>query len=120
MKQRTCHFALPKHTRLQNPIQFDRVFRNPAYRLTRAQFLLLAASNNLNHSRLGMVVGRKAAPSAVIRNRIKRILRESFRHRALAPFDIVVLAKSTNVNDEKPDLRDTVDSLFNEFESKSR
>lgn len=67
-----------------------------------------------------MVVGRKAAPSAVKRNRIKRVLRESFRHRAMAPFDIIVLAKSTNVNDEQPDLRDTVDSLFNELESKSR
>ena len=35
--------------------------------------------NCLSHPRLGIVVSKKISKSAVIRNKIKRILRESFR-----------------------------------------
>ena len=36
-------------------------------------------NNCLSHSRLGIVVSKRISKSAVIRNKIKRILRESFR-----------------------------------------
>jgi len=57
---------------------------------------VLAASNELTHPRLGTAVSIKAAGNAVNRNRIKRLLRESFRlHRELLDgFDLVVLVRS--------------------------
>lgn len=51
--------------------------------------------NAAGHARLGLTVGRRAAPRASARNRVKRALREAFRQRAasLPPVDVVVLAR---------------------------
>lgn len=43
------------------------------------KFNILYASNALGYSRLGLVVAKKNVPSAVRRNRVKRVLREFFR-----------------------------------------
>lgn len=61
-------------------------------RLFTAHFVLYIAENNLPYHRLGTTVSRKIG-KAVIRNRIKRFLREIFRaHRELIPrhYDVVV------------------------------
>jgi ribonuclease P protein component len=49
-------------------------------------------SNGLDHARLGLSVGVRAAGGAVRRNRLKRLLREWFRHHqhATPPCDVVV------------------------------
>lgn len=51
---------------------------------------------NQDGPRLGLVVSRRVSTKAVVRNRIKRQVRESFRlHRvALGTFDIVVAAQA--------------------------
>ena len=41
----------------------------------------MARVNDLHHHRLGLAVSKKACSGAVKRNRIKRIIRESFRRR---------------------------------------
>lgn len=45
--------------------------------------------------RVGLVIAKKNVRLAVQRNRVKRIIRETFRHRQheLAPIDIVVLVR---------------------------
>ena len=55
---------------------------------------VLARSNRLGGARLGMAISRKRVPKAVCRNRIKRVIRDSFRHhrRELGDLDIVVLS----------------------------
>jgi len=54
---------------------------------------LKAARNELEYSRWGLVVSRKVG-SSVVRNRIKRMLREILRQAALKPgWDIVVLTR---------------------------
>lgn len=47
-------------------------------------------------ARLGMAIARKAIPTAVARNRLKRKLREIFRERRaeFAAVDIIILAKA--------------------------
>jgi len=80
---------------LQKPEQFQRVFQQ-AIRTGDRCFRVLARRNELFHDRLGMAVSKKACPKAVGRNRIKRVVRESFRaHQAARPaapaLDIVVL-----------------------------
>jgi len=56
---------------------------------------LLATPNQLQHPRLGMAISRKVANKAVSRNRIKRVIRESYRHwqTRLDSLDIVILGR---------------------------
>ena len=58
-------------------------------------FTLFARRNGLGRARLGMAVGKKAVRRAVDRNRIRRLVRESFRHHKndLSSLDIVFLAR---------------------------
>jgi ribonuclease P protein component len=80
--------------RLTRATDYGRVFRQP-YRLSDALFTLLARPNGLGYARLGLAISKKNIKAAVARNRIKRLIRESFRqHRALLPdVDIIVMAK---------------------------
>ncbi len=65
-------------------------------RLEGSCFLALAAESETGASRLGVTVSRKVG-GAVVRNRIKRLVREIFRHGREAlgttPIDIVVIAR---------------------------
>ena len=63
--------------RLRRRIDFDRVFQRGA-RLDGRLFLLVAAANDLLRDRLGLAVNRRVG-GAVVRNRVRRLLRESFR-----------------------------------------
>jgi len=80
--------------RLRKKAQFDRVFRRGA-RLDGRLFTLLVAANGGSQDRLGLAVSRRVG-DAVVRNRARRLLRESFRRLPAAgrpPVDLVVLAK---------------------------
>ncbi|MEO8459171.1 MAG: ribonuclease P protein component [Dokdonella sp.] len=56
-----------------------------------------AAGNTLNFARIGLAVSRRVSKRAVDRNRIKRVVRESFRHKrqTLPPLDVLVIARSS-------------------------
>ena len=58
--------------------------------------LILATDNQFGQSRLGVIIAKKNIRLAVNRNRIKRLLRESFRHQTQFPIsvDLVVMARS--------------------------
>jgi len=80
--------------RLRTPAEFDRVFRR-GVRLDGALFVLVAAPNEGECDRLGLAVSRRVG-GAVARNRVRRLLRESFRklERGARPSaDLVVLGK---------------------------
>ena len=58
-------------------------------------FILLLATNSADNSRLGLTVSRKVG-NAVLRNRVKRQVREFFRknqHKFLQTVDFSVVAK---------------------------
>ncbi len=56
-------------------------------------------SNDLDTARLGLAVSRRVSKRAVERNRIKRLVRESFRREraALPAIDILVIARVSAV-----------------------
>ncbi len=77
-------FGLPKTCLLRKTGEFNRVYRQ-GRRLHGRGFSLIYVANDLPWNRLGISVHRKTG-GAVRRNRIKRIVRETFRlHRDIFP-----------------------------------
>jgi ribonuclease P protein component len=85
----------PRTHRLLAAAQYQRVFRDCEVKSSDRFMTVLAVSNGLPHSRLGTAVSIRNAGNAVERNRIKRLIRESFRvHQdMLAGRDLVVLVR---------------------------
>jgi ribonuclease P protein component len=88
-------FRLTKQYRLLGTGDFGAVFEGARFKASSPQLLLLGASTDWEHARLGLVISKKHVGSAVARNRVKRLCREAFRHRAatLPCIDIVVVAR---------------------------
>lgn len=93
MPTRSAAFA--KTQRLLKPTEFKHVFeqRQSAHN---AHFGVYAAKNQLGHARIGLVVSKKVSKKAVIRNRIKRQVRENFRLQQddFDAYDFVIVAKA--------------------------
>lgn len=89
-----CPRTLRAHERLRHPAEFSRL-KAHGRRFRTRHFLVNWRENELTVHRLGMVV-QKRFWRAVQRNRIKRCLREFFRHckehLPLPTIDIVVVA----------------------------
>lgn len=87
--------TFPREVRLIHSGDYDRVFGGKPIRVTAKGIVILALPNGLEHSRLGLVVPKKVVRRAVGRNRIKRLVRESFRQSKdlLPAADLVVLAR---------------------------
>jgi ribonuclease P protein component len=84
-----------REKRLLTPRQFKAVFDSPSAKVPGKNVLLLARQNELDHPRLGLVIGKKSVKLSVERNRLKRVIRNSFRlnQAILAGWDIVVVAR---------------------------
>ena len=84
-----------RELRLLTPSHFTHVF-NDATPAVSPAFTLLARHNQLAHPRVGITIAKKRVRKAHDRNRLKRLIRESFRHQRhkLPPVDIIVVGKS--------------------------
>lgn len=85
-------YRLQKEKRLLNAAAFERVFKK-ASRSRDKWFTVLCTQSDRDNPRLGMAISKKNCRLATDRNRIKRVVRESFRqHQAdLQGLDIVVM-----------------------------
>lgn len=107
------HFSLPKSKRLLTNSRFKAVLaRN--LRSSDTLLTVFKAENNLPHPRLGVSVA-KAFRSAVLRNRLKRLIREAFRqnqHSIPQCFDYLVMLSPSFVKSAKnADPKKTVKKL---------
>ena len=83
-----------KDRRLLKASEYKEVFDNNSVRVAHPKYLILAKPNGTNVSRLGLVVGKKNVPTAVGRNLVKRIVRETFRNNLLpVALDVIFLAR---------------------------
>ncbi len=94
LTQAATRYSLPKSHRLLRTEEFTAVIDN-GRRTRDLLFTVYCAPNRLTHARLGMIVSRRVSSKATVRNRIRRYIREAFRHEQeqLAGLDIVVAAQ---------------------------
>jgi ribonuclease P protein component len=80
--------------RLRRPSEYQRVFQH-GKKLVTSMFILYVLPGPEPHSRLGMAVSKRVG-RAVVRNRVKRLIRELFRQhkaRLRPPCDVVFVAR---------------------------
>jgi ribonuclease P protein component len=109
--QRPLRFTADQ--RLRSKLQFDAVYAG-GRRIDDRLFGLRVKANGLTHARVGLAVAVKTAGNAVKRNRIRRLVRESFRlaQHELPPVDIVVAAKFPAAGAPATSLRDSLATLW--------
>lgn len=100
--------------RLLTSRHFSAVFDSPTGKAPGRSVLLLARDNGLDHPRLGLVIGKKSVKLAVERNRLKRIMRDSFRlhQEMLGGLDIVVVARKGLGDLDNPELHQQFAKLW--------
>ena len=82
-------------------------FGSAARNFRDAFFSLSVLANDRNHPRLGLAIATRTFGTAVARNRIKRLARESFRlnQHHLPPVDVTVSARDAARRAPPKDLR---------------
>ncbi len=107
-------FEFPRSVRLLSPGDFSQVFNNTEFKASNRYLLILATPNKNDVSRLGFVIAKKHVKHAVQRNRIKRIIRESFRlnQHKMANNDFVILARPGISDLENGEIREMIDGLW--------
>ncbi len=87
--------TFPKGYRLLTQNEYSVVLRKNTIRIPEGSFLVLCHANSHNHSRLGLAIAKKLLKKASDRNRIKRLVRESYRKKKdeLGAVDIVILGR---------------------------
>jgi len=86
--------GFPRQSRLTCGAQYRGVFAN-AQRFADRYFTLLVGNDRTSQPRLGLAVAKRVAPRAVDRNRLKRLIRETFRinQTTLPNADVVVMVR---------------------------
>jgi ribonuclease P protein component len=104
----------PRTHRLLTSRDFSGVFNNAKIKIHLPHFLVLATDNTISHTRLGCVVAKKHAKRANQRNRIKRIIRETFRlnQDKLSAIDVVVMVKPGIAKQDNKHLLEELDLLW--------
>ena len=112
---------LRRFQRLLNAADYRRVFSAPDFKAGQSEVLLLARHSTQVTHRLGLAVAKKHIPSAVRRNRLKRLARERFRFLpATSPsLDIVVLARPGAKDASRHALREALDRQFARIQQKT-
>ena len=105
--------SFPRARRLRPPGEFKHVY-NAGRRWAHEFFTVTAQPNALGGPRLGMAVAVRAMGSAVERNRVRRLIRESFRLQQgqLPALDIVIAVRPTARGAAAAPLRASLDRLW--------
>jgi ribonuclease P protein component len=112
-----------RQSRLLRPAEFKTVFQQPI-RSGDDCFRILARANGKLRHRLGMAISKKACAKAVGRNRIKRVVRESFRARMVGSatdntLDFVVMATFQATNQSNRELDESLSAHWQRLTRKA-
>ncbi|MFV2035764.1 MAG: ribonuclease P protein component [Halocynthiibacter sp.] len=103
-------YRFRKKNRLLNAAAYGRVFKKAA-RSRDKWFTVLCRANAGGVARLGLAISKKNCRAANDRNRLKRLIRESFRlnQAALAGLDVVVINQPAARNSSNRQIFDSLD-----------
>ncbi len=109
-----------KEQRLLTPAAFKDVFDAPERKLHQSHIMAFVRSNDCDQPRVGMAITKRKVPTAVIRNLIKRQIRENFRIQAsnLENKDIVFIVKKSVKELTNKDLKNEINNIFNKIKIK--
>lgn len=112
--------GFPKQLRLLKAAEFKAVFGHATFKVSCPYLVIFAQANGRDCGRVGLVIGKKHVPTAVQRNRIKRVLRNTFRlnQKLLHGLDIVILARSGLGSIDNVQLADRVQRLWQDLARK--
>jgi ribonuclease P protein component len=110
--------GLPRERRLRRAGEFKRLYAE-GRRLGNERFSVVIRQNELGAARLGLSVAARVARRAVERNRVRRLIRESFRHRQheLPPLDLVIGLRGPLRDVTNRELLDALDRLWHKVTS---
>lgn len=105
--------TFPPSRRLRHKSNFDAA-RMRGRRFANGFFAVTVISNDKNGPRLGLAVALRVTRTGVERNRIRRIIRESFRchQQALPAVDLVVSARARALGAPGPELHASLAALW--------
>lgn len=121
MVNKPADFSFKKSLRLLDASAYKTVFDDAQLKVSRQQVLFLSRPNGKNEPRLGLVIAKKNVRHANQRNRIKRIIRESFRlqQHQLSTLDTVVLARRGLDELDNSDLHKLFTQLWQQLQQKA-
>lgn len=105
---------LPLKNRLKKEKDFQRVFDRGRFinsDLISVRFL----ANGTDDTRVGFIVSKKVSKKAVLRNKVKRMLRETMREnmeRMKGGFDMIITAKSKMSKTQPEEVDETLKGLL--------
>lgn len=110
--------GLPREARLRRPGDFA-ALRTSSGRAGGRCFHMRYRDNGLDHARLGLAISKRVSKRAVERNRIKRLLRESFRRvrHQLPAVDMMVMAREQAAGVPGPQLLAELDALWKKLQA---
>lgn len=101
-----------KTHRLIKKSDFNHVF-NQAKKLVYGNLTLLYRANTLPNSRLGFAISKRYVNRAVLRNKIRRIIKESFRlNKTLPAYDMVILMNQPCDKQKIHDIHQNIEKLW--------
>lgn len=112
----TPRLLFPPTKRLITASGYQQVFKRG--KKQRAEFFtFIYCANDFSFARLGLAIAKRYIPLAVERNRVRRIIRESFRQYQISmkAFDIVVIAQKALHDIESASLREELNRVWQRF-----
>lgn len=105
--------GLPRSLRLRSGREIRAVLKQ-GQRVSDPLLTVHARPNGLPQPRLALAVSRRVSPKAVVRNRLKRLIRDSFRHgqAGLAGLDVVVVPRTAATGVDAAQLRRSLEKLW--------
>lgn len=111
-----------KEQRLLTPAAFREVFDAPERKLHQSHLMAFVRTNTHHQPRIGMAITKRKVPTAVVRNLIKRQIREQFRLQAshLESKDVVFIVKKSVKGISNKEMKNQINAIFKKIENKNK